>query len=129
MENYKWKMNWSLQLAVLFFFSSRRRHTRFDCDWSSDVCSSDLRPGALFGHELAPELRDRRERVVVHLAPRENRNLLVEQRDQLAQDAALRLPAQAQEDEVVAGKGGGAPPRGGGGAPAPPPPGDGRRRV
>src|SRR2546430_12982236 len=24
------------------FFSSRRRHTRFDCDWSSDVCSSDL---------------------------------------------------------------------------------------
>src|SRR5256886_165195 len=27
-----------------FFFSSRRRHTRFDCDWSSDVCSSDLTP-------------------------------------------------------------------------------------
>src|SRR5260370_5873579 len=25
------------------FFSSRRRHTRFKCDWSSDVCSSDLR--------------------------------------------------------------------------------------
>src|SRR5205085_9492079 len=25
-----------------FVFSSRRRHTRFDCDWSSDVCSSDL---------------------------------------------------------------------------------------
>src|SRR3990167_7175214 len=24
------------------FFSSRRRHTMFDCDWSSDVCSSDL---------------------------------------------------------------------------------------
>src|SRR2546430_6683215 len=28
----------------VFFFSSRRRHTRFDCDWSSDVCSSDLAP-------------------------------------------------------------------------------------
>src|SRR4030066_1743844 len=28
---------------VFFFFSSRRRHTRFKCDWSSDVCSSDLR--------------------------------------------------------------------------------------
>src|SRR6266567_6390509 len=27
---------------IVFFFSSRRRHTRFDCDWSSDVCSSDL---------------------------------------------------------------------------------------
>src|SRR5256886_9522748 len=35
-----------------FFFSSRRRHTRFDCDWSSDVCSSDLaakrQPGSAF---------------------------------------------------------------------------------
>src|SRR5688572_15450154 len=29
---------------MYFFFSSRRRHTRFDCDWSSDVCSSDLFP-------------------------------------------------------------------------------------
>src|SRR2546430_6079592 len=29
-------------ISLLFFFSSRRRHTRFDCDWSSDVCSSDL---------------------------------------------------------------------------------------
>src|SRR5256886_5121996 len=28
--------------VFVFFFSSRRRHTRFDCDWSSDVCSSDL---------------------------------------------------------------------------------------
>src|SRR5205085_6963369 len=31
-----------LILFFFFFFSSRRRHTRFDCDWSSDVCSSDL---------------------------------------------------------------------------------------
>src|SRR2546430_5178839 len=31
-----------LVLCLFFFFSSRRRHTRFDCDWSSDVCSSDL---------------------------------------------------------------------------------------
>src|SRR5256886_12819597 len=30
--------------SCFFFFSSRRRHTRFDCDWSSDVCSSDLLP-------------------------------------------------------------------------------------
>src|SRR5690606_39814937 len=28
-----------------FFFSSRRRHTRFSRDWSSDVCSSDLLAG------------------------------------------------------------------------------------
>src|SRR5205085_6954305 len=32
-----------------FFFSSRRRHTRFDCDWSSDVCSSDLCEAAARG--------------------------------------------------------------------------------
>src|SRR5205085_4468838 len=31
-----------LHVIFFFFFSSRRRHTRFDCDWSSDVCSSDL---------------------------------------------------------------------------------------
>src|SRR3989475_399935 len=31
-----------IYLFCFFFFSSRRRHTRFDCDWSSDVCSSDL---------------------------------------------------------------------------------------
>src|SRR4030066_1930248 len=29
-------------MSLCFFFSSRRRHTRFKCDWSSDVCSSDL---------------------------------------------------------------------------------------
>src|SRR5256886_10037243 len=34
-------LHWSNNLLI-FFFSSRRRHTRFDCDWSSDVCSSDL---------------------------------------------------------------------------------------
>src|SRR6266571_5797817 len=32
---------------VFFFFSSRRRHTSLTCDWSSDVCSSDLWSDAL----------------------------------------------------------------------------------
>src|SRR5436309_13246217 len=32
----------NLILSRYFFFSSRRRHTRFSRDWSSDVCSSDL---------------------------------------------------------------------------------------
>src|SRR5438034_4964425 len=32
-------------LLFFFFFSSRRRHTRSLCDWSSDVCSSDLDGG------------------------------------------------------------------------------------
>src|SRR5207237_1567339 len=31
-----------VSFLFFFFFSSRRRHTRFKCDWSSDVCSSDL---------------------------------------------------------------------------------------
>src|SRR2546422_10253798 len=40
-------MNWRLSqldrvMLVIFFFSSRRRHTRCSRDWSSDVCSSDL---------------------------------------------------------------------------------------
>src|SRR2546426_12570993 len=30
-------------VVIFFFFSSRRRHTRLQGDWSSDVCSSDLR--------------------------------------------------------------------------------------
>src|SRR5690606_39887838 len=45
-----WRVNYSLTssmvligvLYLFFFFSSRRRHTRFSRDWSSDVCSSDL---------------------------------------------------------------------------------------
>src|SRR2546427_9439158 len=33
-------------MFFFFFFSSRRRHTRFDCGWSSDVCSSDYEASA-----------------------------------------------------------------------------------
>src|SRR5258707_14772302 len=35
----------------LFFFSSRRRHTRYWRDWSSDVCSSDLIHAGVLAHE------------------------------------------------------------------------------
>src|SRR5690625_7100315 len=37
---------------MTFFFSSRRRHTRWPRDWSSDVCSSDLRAGLLRTREF-----------------------------------------------------------------------------
>src|SRR2546430_12290505 len=40
-------MIWAALWCCSFFFSSRRRHTRFDCDWSSAVCSSDLPAQAL----------------------------------------------------------------------------------
>src|SRR5205085_6641615 len=43
-------------------FSSRRRHTRFDCDWSSDVCSSDL--GQDKGETASSEISCRGERPV-----------------------------------------------------------------
>src|SRR5256886_5296470 len=58
----------SVAAALSFFFSSRRRHTRFDCDWSSDVCSSDLEP-----------LHDRADglfAVAVEAAPPRGRDLL-----------------------------------------------------
>src|SRR5690348_11026602 len=45
-----------------FFFSSRRRHTRWTGDWSSDVCSSDLRPQPQRAHRARP-LQGRREAV------------------------------------------------------------------
>src|SRR5436309_15804210 len=50
---------------IIFFFSSRRRHTRFSRDWSSDVCSSDLwwdrlspRARPAFRHGAASEMPD-----------------------------------------------------------------------
>src|SRR2546430_5180235 len=53
-----------------FFFSSRRRHTRFDCDWSSDVCSSDLfRTAAALGS------RPRARRSLADLSPHDPRLL------------------------------------------------------
>src|SRR5256886_10460577 len=59
------------EIVFFFFFSSRRRHTRFDCDWSSDVCSSDLvilhTPGGLVlaAEQIARALGDHRGKVTV----------------------------------------------------------------
>src|SRR5438034_5053979 len=50
-------------VLFVFFFSSRRRHTRSLCDWSSDVCSSDLE--GFDGFDLHPQLP-----LVIHRAPR-----------------------------------------------------------
>src|SRR2546430_11629904 len=38
-----WLLPGGVSWVTLYFFTGIRRHTTFDCDWSSDVCSSDLR--------------------------------------------------------------------------------------
>src|SRR5688500_20319826 len=45
----------SFVLLCFFFFSSRRRHTRLQGDWSSDVCSSDLIGGRPFRRPQTPQ--------------------------------------------------------------------------
>src|SRR5690606_9178117 len=49
--------------CVAFFFSSRRRHTRFSRDWSSDVCSSDLLPVSPVRHTYPIVVPDGRRKV------------------------------------------------------------------
>src|SRR2546427_4549149 len=87
-------MHYAVHACLFFFFSSRRRHTRFDCDWSSDVCSSDLYAfydqqipkdvfsGATFDHWF-------RE------AAKENADLLRLSRDELMRHEAAGITTQA----------------------------------
>src|SRR5688572_31968651 len=76
-----------LILVVFFFFSSRRRHTRFDCDWSSDVCSSDLRKNSL--HAVQQCLRGLRTIKIVRVlrSPRIELNALPAGRQMLMKNA------------------------------------------
>src|SRR6266446_5615545 len=57
--------------ASMFFFSSRRRHTRLQGDWSSDVCSSDLNPWLIPSFEIKIKIRikiriEKQRRVSAH---------------------------------------------------------------
>src|SRR6266571_5665117 len=82
-----------------FFFSSRRRHTRLTCDWSPDVCSSDLVVvGAVMDAlKLVPPEREReldvrrRGRVVGALVVR-----VVAEAHLLFRDALLDVPRQTR---------------------------------
>src|SRR2546427_4471495 len=63
-----------------FFFSSRRRHTRFDCDWSSDVCSSDLFFLAEQAGNLASQViacKDRQTGEIVGMGSRSVRSVYI----------------------------------------------------
>src|SRR5437588_4421302 len=63
-----------IELICFFFFSSRRRHTRSLCNWSSDVCSSDLVLVAVSGgkdsHTLLYLLREFQKRVPIRFTMR-----------------------------------------------------------
>ena len=61
----------------------------------------DRRVVAHFVDLHARELRDRRERIIVDLAPRDHGNRVVEQRRERAEDARLRLTAKTEQDKVV----------------------------
>src|SRR5260221_11363059 len=54
-----------------FFFSSRRRHTRSLCDWSSDVCSSDLQTTIPFQIQLFQNRKFRAGRIHTHFVDQE----------------------------------------------------------
>src|SRR5438309_6470796 len=54
--------------VCFFFFSSRRRHTRWNCDWSSDVCSSDLLSAC--EKKLKGWRRSRKVALIEHTNPR-----------------------------------------------------------
>src|SRR6266571_2230917 len=61
------------RIFFFFFFSSRRRHTRLTCDWSSDVCSSDLREPAVAARRLGARCRALGHRVRIAPAGRRAR--------------------------------------------------------
>src|SRR6266581_5214135 len=60
-----------VSVSVSFFFSSRRRHTRWTGDWSSDVCSSDLGDFNWFNADPT-EFRGINDTVLRHVALRGN---------------------------------------------------------
>src|SRR2546430_3524830 len=134
--------------CCLFFFSSRRRHTRFDCDWSSDVCSSDLTTllracaglvgiasgeAEVLGHDLRRDRRAVRRRVGLlgHTGSLYEDltvadNLLFAARAvgadrRVAEDAMVRLGLDGRlRDVPVAKLSAGPPPPAAGAPPAPP---------
>src|SRR2546429_9137296 len=73
---------------MIFFFSSRRRHTRCSRDWSSDVCSSDLivlsRQLGAAGHYPAIDVLQSGSRLAPRLCSPEQKNAAVKIREAMA---------------------------------------------
>src|SRR5947209_17678899 len=75
-----------------FFFSSRRRHTRYWRDWSSDVCSSDL------GHAGGPH-GERQSAGAAHV-PRGARGVRSEER-RVGKECRCRRPPYHQKKKII----------------------------
>src|SRR5688572_31425115 len=89
-------------MAIFFFFSSRRRHTRFDCDWSSDVCSSDLLEVIeVLDRDTALEALTHLAHVVLEALERGDVSLV--DLDGVAHDAHARLPVDDPAADDAAG--------------------------
>src|SRR2546427_4220079 len=84
--------------CFFFFFSSRRRHTRFDCDWSSDVCSSDLLVDILRSPHVNKTSRDQFE-----IRTHQRLMDIVDPTDKTV-DALMKLDLPARSEERRVGK-------------------------
>src|SRR2546429_1155158 len=80
---------------LLFFFSSRRRHTRCSRDWSSDVCSSDLKFKFNWSRYGSPEL-DRILRQADALIDVKQRQQVLAQIQKYVLDHALMFPVHVK---------------------------------
>src|SRR5438132_10498461 len=115
---------------MFFFFSSRRRHTRSLCDWSSDVCSSDLPEAsadeivaaakAANAHEFIRQLEDgydtvigergatlsggQRQRVAIARALIRNAPILILDEPMTGLDVESEATVRQALDRLMAGK-------------------------
>src|SRR5690606_41014547 len=83
----------------VFFFSSRRRHTRFSRDWSSDVCSSDLTGTLIEQLESLPAAS--REQAVARLREVEGEPWMREARYLALRAVDACVPADALDGRVA----------------------------
>src|SRR6266511_5647611 len=85
--NQKWN-------CFCFVFSSRRRHTRFSRDWSSDVCSSDLRPTWCARGTRGRDCRSGISTIAYEI------EVIADCSHRLLQGVSLRLAAELRDGEV-----------------------------
>src|SRR5256885_8666859 len=90
-----WRLLNECTLLFLFFFSSRRRHTRLQGDWSSDVCSSDL-----FASDLMPDLAGGLVRKDFRIA-----NAWAVKSDQMIDSSGVKFPAYFLSADIIAPNG------------------------